>query len=66
MAESRLAGQTKRQWEQGQVCYEGYRDTARLRRNGIKKAKAQLEMNLARDAKNNKKTIRGIPDRKGR
>ena len=31
------------------------RDAARLGRDGIRKAKAQLELNLARDAKNNKK-----------
>ncbi|KAK4816288.1 hypothetical protein QYF61_014586 [Mycteria americana] len=52
-------GQSKkelqRQWKQGQVTWEEYRDTARLCRDGVRKAKAQLELNLARDAKNNKK-----------
>jgi len=44
-----------RQWKQGQVSWEGYRDTARLCSNGVRNAKAQLELSLARDAKNNKK-----------
>jgi len=43
------------QWKQGQVTQEEYRDAARLCRDGDRKAKAQLELNLARDAKNNKK-----------
>ncbi|KAK4831467.1 hypothetical protein QYF61_017715 [Mycteria americana] len=44
-----------RQWKQGQTSWEEYRYTARLCRDGVRKAKAQLELNLARDAKNNKK-----------
>ena len=44
-----------RQWKQGQVTWEEYRDAAHLCRDGVRKAKAQLELNLARDAKNNKK-----------
>ncbi|KAK4825160.1 hypothetical protein QYF61_024549 [Mycteria americana] len=44
-----------RQWKQGQVTWEEYRDAARLCRDGVRKAKAQLKLNLARDAKNNKK-----------
>ena len=44
-----------RQWKQGQVTWEQYRDAARLCRDGIRKAKDQLEMDLARGAKNNKK-----------
>ncbi|KFM02997.1 hypothetical protein AS27_15497, partial [Aptenodytes forsteri] len=44
-----------RQWKQGQVSWEEYRDTAQLCRNGVMKAKARLELNLARDTKNNKK-----------
>ncbi|KFP18135.1 hypothetical protein Z169_02708, partial [Egretta garzetta] len=44
-----------RQWKQGQASWEEYRDTARLCRDGVRKAKVQLELNLARDAKNNKK-----------
>ena len=37
----------RRQWKQGQVCWEECRD-------GIRKAKVQLELNITRDAKNNK------------
>ncbi|KFQ80133.1 hypothetical protein N335_04342, partial [Phaethon lepturus] len=43
-----------RQWKQGQVSREDYRDTAQLCRDGVRKAKAWLEVNLVRDAKNNK------------
>ncbi|KFZ52648.1 hypothetical protein N338_12088, partial [Podiceps cristatus] len=48
------------QWKQGRVSWEEYRDAARLCRDGVRKAKAQLERNLARDAKNNKKGYRYI------
>ncbi|KAK4827434.1 hypothetical protein QYF61_017991 [Mycteria americana] len=41
--------------ELGQVTWEEYRDTASLCRDGVRKAKVQLERNLAREAKNNKK-----------
>jgi len=44
-----------RQWKQGQVSWEDYRATAQLCRDEVRRAKAQLELNLARDAKNNKK-----------
>ncbi|KAK4815291.1 hypothetical protein QYF61_026196 [Mycteria americana] len=44
-----------RQWKQGQIPWEEHRDTAWLCRDGVRKAKAQLELNLARDAKTNKK-----------
>ena len=44
-----------RQWKQGQVSLEEYRDTAWLCRGGVRKAKAQLELNSAKDAKNNEK-----------
>ncbi|KAK4828789.1 hypothetical protein QYF61_000846 [Mycteria americana] len=44
-----------RQWKQGQVSWEDYREVACLCRDGVRKAKAQLELNLARDAKNNRK-----------
>ena len=43
-----------RQWKQGHSSWEEYRDTAQECRGGIRKAKAQLELNLARDVKNNK------------
>ncbi|KFM04153.1 hypothetical protein AS27_10717, partial [Aptenodytes forsteri] len=44
-----------RQWKQGQVSSEEYRDLAQLCRDGASKAKVRLELNLARDTKNNKK-----------
>ncbi|KFO80809.1 hypothetical protein N303_13751, partial [Cuculus canorus] len=61
-----------RQCKQGQGNWEEYRDAAQLCRDGIRKAKAQLELNLARDVKtkmkgfyryvNQKRKVReGIP-----
>ncbi|KFU91186.1 hypothetical protein M959_05608, partial [Chaetura pelagica] len=44
-----------RQWKRGQVSWEEYRDTAWLCRDEVRKAKVQLELNLARDVKKNKK-----------
>ena len=43
------------QWTQGHVAWEEYRDADWMCRDGIRKAKTQMELNLARDAKNNKK-----------
>ncbi|KAK4816578.1 hypothetical protein QYF61_017968 [Mycteria americana] len=52
-------GQSKRelhrQWKQGRVTWEEYRNAAHLCRDGLRKVRAQLKLNLARDAKNNKK-----------
>ncbi|KFZ51573.1 hypothetical protein N338_04103, partial [Podiceps cristatus] len=42
-------------WKQGSVAWKEYRDAVRNCRDGIRKAKAQMELNLARDVKNNKK-----------
>ncbi|KFO79625.1 hypothetical protein N303_03515, partial [Cuculus canorus] len=44
-----------RQCKQGQGTWGVYRDTARLCRDEVRKAKAQLELNLAREVKTNKK-----------
>ena len=44
-----------RQWKQGQVSWEEYKEAAKLCRDGVRKAKALLELNLARDAKKNRK-----------
>ncbi|KFQ17180.1 hypothetical protein N331_12325, partial [Merops nubicus] len=44
-----------RHWKQGQVSWEEHRDTAWLCRDEVRKAKAQMELNLARDAKENRK-----------
>ncbi|KAK4829240.1 hypothetical protein QYF61_002505 [Mycteria americana] len=35
-----------RQWKQGQISWEEYRDLARLCRDGLRKAKGQMELNL--------------------
>lgn len=43
------------QWKQGHTSWEEYRDTAWEFRDGIRNAKAQLELNLTRNMKNNKK-----------
>ncbi|KAK4819240.1 hypothetical protein QYF61_027194 [Mycteria americana] len=43
------------QWTQGYVSWGDYRDVAQVCREGIRKAKAQLELNLAREVENNKK-----------
>lgn len=44
-----------REWKQGQVLWEQNKEAARLCRDGVRKAKAQLELNMARDDKRNKK-----------
>jgi len=45
----------QRQWKPGQVSGEECSDTAQLYRDGVRKAKVQLELNVASNAKNNKK-----------
>ncbi len=44
-----------RRWKQGCVSWEGYRAVVRVCRDRIRKAKAQMELNLVRDATDNKK-----------
>ncbi|KFV18186.1 hypothetical protein N340_03027, partial [Tauraco erythrolophus] len=46
-----------RQWKQRQVPWKEYRDVSQLCRDGVKKAKVQLELNMTRDAKNNTKSF---------
>ena len=41
-------------WKQGRVTWEEYRDAVRACRRRMRKAKAQVELNLVRDVKNNK------------
>jgi len=48
-----------RQCKHVQVSWEEYRDAAWLCREGVRRAKAQLELNLARDARNNTKGFYG-------
>jgi len=42
-------------WKEGQATWEEYRIVVRARRDVTRKAKAHLELKLARDVKNNKK-----------
>ncbi|KFQ42374.1 hypothetical protein N333_07813, partial [Nestor notabilis] len=44
-----------RRWKQGQATWGVYRNVVREARDQVRKAKAQLELNLARDVKNNRK-----------
>ena len=42
-------------WKEGQANWEEYRNVVRACRNATRKAKAHLELKLARDVKHNKK-----------
>jgi len=44
-----------RGWKQGQVAWEEYRETAQAARDQVRKAKALIELKLARHVKGNKK-----------
>ena len=46
-----------RGWKQGQVAWEEYREIVRAARDQVRKAKALIELNLARDVKGNKKSF---------
>ncbi|GAB0176409.1 mitochondrial enolase superfamily member 1 [Grus japonensis] len=46
-----------RRWKQGQVAWEEYRETVRAARDQVRKAKALIEISLARDVKDNKKSF---------
>ncbi|NWI47943.1 RTJK polymerase, partial [Picathartes gymnocephalus] len=46
-----------REWKRGQGTWDKYKDTVRAARAEVRKAKAQLELNLARDIKRNKKNF---------
>ncbi|GAB0204992.1 hypothetical protein GRJ2_002964800 [Grus japonensis] len=43
--------------KQGQVAWEEYRETVQAARDQVRKAKALIELNLARDVKDNKKSF---------
>ncbi len=53
-----------RKWKQGCVAWEEYRAVVCVCRDRIRKAKAQMELNLARDVKDNKKGFYRYIDRK--
>jgi len=44
-----------RHWKQGKISWEEYKDAAFSCREGIRRVKAQPELNFSRDAKKNKK-----------
>ncbi|KGL90612.1 hypothetical protein N301_11197, partial [Charadrius vociferus] len=46
-----------REWKQGRVAWEEYRGITRAARDGVRQAKAQIELYLARDIKTNKKSF---------
>ncbi|GAB0182313.1 mitochondrial enolase superfamily member 1 [Grus japonensis] len=46
-----------RGWKQGQVAWEEYRETVQAARDQVRKAKALIEFNLARDVKGKKKSF---------
>ena len=48
-----------RMWKQGCVGWEEYRAVVRVCRDRIRKAKAQMELNLGRDVRDNKKGSTG-------
>ncbi|GAB0190944.1 hypothetical protein GRJ2_001559700 [Grus japonensis] len=52
-------------WKQGQVSWEEYREIVQAARDQVRKAKALIELNLARDIKGNKKSFyRYISDKR--
>ncbi|KFV06959.1 hypothetical protein N340_13909, partial [Tauraco erythrolophus] len=54
-----------REWKQGRVAWEEYRGIVRATRDQVKKAKALIELNLARNIKGNKKNFyRYVSDKK--
>jgi len=53
-----------RQWKQGDMSWEKYRDAVWTYREWIRKAKMQMELNLARDVKNNSKSFFRYIDQK--
>ncbi|GAB0177491.1 hypothetical protein GRJ2_000214400 [Grus japonensis] len=46
-----------RGWKQGQVAWEEYRETVQAAGEQVRKAKALIEISLARDVKDNKKSF---------
>jgi len=51
-------------WEKGQNTWEKYRNVVRVCRDVMRKAKAHLELNLARDVKDNKKGFKHISSKR--
>ncbi|GAB0185748.1 mitochondrial enolase superfamily member 1 [Grus japonensis] len=55
--QSQTKKEAYRGWKQGQVAWEEYRETVQAAREQVRKAKALIEISLARDVKNNKKSF---------
>jgi len=55
LAEIRQKRKLNGMWNEGQTTWEEYRNVVRACRDATRKAKAHLELNLARDVKNKKK-----------
>ncbi|KFQ40129.1 hypothetical protein N332_13281, partial [Mesitornis unicolor] len=54
-----------REWKRGQVRWEDYKDVAQTARDHVRKARAQVELNLAKNIKGNMKTFyRYISDKR--
>ncbi|GAB0204644.1 mitochondrial enolase superfamily member 1 [Grus japonensis] len=53
----KLKKEAYRGWKQGQVAWEEYRETVRAAREQVRKAKALIEISLAKDVKDNKKSF---------
>ena len=49
-----------KQWKWGQMASEEYRDTIWMCRDGVRKAKVQMKLNLVEEVKNNKRSFRYI------
>ena len=53
-------------WKHGHVTWEEYRDAVQTCRRGIRRAKAQAELNLVRDLKNKGRLSTGTFARRDR
>lgn len=53
----KLTQEVCRKWKQGKIMWEECRDITQVCRNEVRKAKAQMELNLAKNLKGNKKAF---------
>ncbi|KGL88902.1 hypothetical protein N301_16250, partial [Charadrius vociferus] len=58
----KLRKEAYRGWKPGQVAWEEYREIVQAARDQVRKAKAQVELHLARDIKGNKSFYRYVGD----
>jgi len=49
--------EANRWWKQGQVTWDEHREIVRAARNQVRKAKALIELNLAKDIKGKRKSF---------